>query len=191
MQTLPGVSRLRLLLFALCVAGLFLIANHSAYQGFFTGDDLDNMCNARLMKWSDIGRVLAQPSLSGPNTFRAVGYSYYVVLVRSAGLSYWPYVAGIHAIHLLNVLLLWLLARALGAAYLGAGIAAVFYFLHAAVFDVYWKPMYVVDLLCATFSILVLLAYVRGWLVASLVFFWLALKSKETVILLPLLLVAY
>src|SRR5258708_10578228 len=147
MQTLPGVSRLRLLLFALCVAGLFLIANHSAYQGFFTGDDLDNMCNARLMKGSDIGRVLALPSLSGPNTFRAVGYSYYVVLVRSAGLSYWPYVAGIHAIHLVNVLLLWLLSRALGAAYLGAGVAAVFYFFHPPLFTVYFNPISIVHLL--------------------------------------------
>src|SRR5260370_38209577 len=95
-----------------------------------------------------------------------------------------------HDIHLLNVVLLWLLARALGAAYRGAGVGAVFYFLHAAVFDVYWKPMYVVDLLCATCTLAALLAYVRGWLIPSLVFFWLALKSKETLILLPLLLVA-
>ena len=190
MPALTGVSRNRLLLFALCLTGLFLIANYSAYQGFFTGDDLDNMANARLVKWADIGRVLAQPSLSGPKTFRAVGFSYYVVLVRTASMTYWPYVAGIHVIHLLNVFLLWLLARALGAEYLGAGAAALLYFLHAAVFDAYWKPMYVVDLLCATFTILALLAYVRGWLIPSLLFFWLALKSKETVILLPLVLLA-
>src|SRR5258708_27685076 len=191
MQTLPGVSRLRLVLFTLCVAGLFLIANYFAYQSFFTGDDLDNMANARLVKWADIGRVLTDPAFVGPKTFRAVGFSYYLVLVRFAGMQYWPYVAGIQAIHLLNVLLLWLLARALGAELLGAGAAAVLYVFHAAAFDVYWKSMYVFDLLCATFVIASLLAYVRGWLVPSLVFFWLALKSKESAILLPLVLVAY
>lgn len=191
MQALPGLTRLRLLLFALCVAGLFLIANHSAYKSFFTGDDLDNMANARLLKWADVGRVLVDPSFVGPKTFRAVGYSYYLVLVRSAGMRYWPYVAGIHAIHLLNVLLLWLLARALGAEFLAAGAGAALYVFHAAAFDVYWKPMYVFDLLCATFVVAALLAYVRGWLVPSLVFFWLALKSKESVILLSLVLLAY
>jgi hypothetical protein len=191
MPALSGVSLPRLLLFALCLAGLFLIVNQSAFHSFFTDDDLDNMANARLMKWTDIARVLAVPSLSGPKVFRAVGYSYYVAMVRTAGLTYWPYVAGILAIHLVNVLLLWLLARGLGAEFLGAGAAAVFYFLHAALFDVYWKPMYVVDLLCATFTLAALLAYVSGWLLPSLVFFWLGLKSKESAILLPLVILAY
>src|SRR5260370_18738996 len=91
MQTLPGGSRLRLVLFALCVAGLFLIANYSAYQSFFTDDDLDNMANARLVKWADIGRVLADPSFVGPKTFPAVWCSCFLFLWRSVGLDSWPY----------------------------------------------------------------------------------------------------
>jgi hypothetical protein len=51
--------------------------------------------------------------------------------------------------------------------------------------------MYVFDLMCATFCLLTLLTYIHGPLVLSLVCFWLALKSKELAIFLPIALVAF
>ena len=112
-------------------------------------------------------------------------------MVRAARLRYAPYIAGIQLIHLLNVLLIWLLARALGAEIVGACAAALFYAFHAAAFDVYWKAMYAFDLLCATFTLASLWAYVRGRIVLSVVFFWLSIKSKEVTIFFPLVLAAY
>ena len=188
---LPSPTRRALLAFAAFVAALFLFVNRPAYQSFFAEDDLDNMANARGLKAPDIAYTLARPGVSGEGNFRVGAEIYYWALVRVAGLNYWPYIAGIHAIHLLNVLLIWLLARALGAEIAGACAAALLYAFHAAAFDIYWKSMYIFDLLCATYAIAALLAYVRGRILLSIVLFWLALRSKEVVIFFPVVLAAY
>src|SRR5882672_2446933 len=60
-----------------------------------------------------------------------------------------------------------------------------------AVFDVYWKPMYVFDLFCATFSLLSILLYTRRRYVLSFCAFWLAYKSKELAVMLPAVLACY
>jgi len=52
-------------------------------------------------------------------------------------------------------------------------------------FDAWWKPMYVFDVLCATFSLLGLLLYAYDRWVLALISFWLAYKSKELAIMLP------
>src|SRR5262249_55848787 len=67
----------------------------------------------------------------------------------------------------------------------------VFYAFHAAAFDVYWKPAFVFDLTCSTFVLASFLAYVRGSMIGSLILFWIALKSKESAILFPLVLLAF
>jgi len=51
--------------------------------------------------------------------------------------------------------------------------------------------MYAFDLLCATFTLASMWAYVRGRIVLSVVFFWLSIKSKEVTIFFPLVLAAY
>ena len=169
----------------------FLIANRAAYQGFFSDDDLDNMANAHQAGLADYAVPMLKPSLAENATFRPVAHFYYYVMVRLAGVRFTPYIAGIQFLHLLNVVLIFLLARALGASSIGAGAAALLFAFHAAAVAVYWKPMYVFDLLCATFSLLTIRTYVNGRLAVSLVCFWLALKSKEVAVLLPLVLAAY
>jgi hypothetical protein len=177
--------------FVLALVLFFLWVNRSAYRGFFTDDDLDNLANARGSSLSEFGKALLRPDVGPEGNFRAAAYFYYFVLARTAGTRYIPYVAGIQAIHLLNVALVFLLARALGSQMVGACAAALLFVFHAAALDVYWKAMYVFDLVCATFTLSCLLAYVRGRIVLSVVCFWLALKSKEVPILLPLILAAY
>jgi hypothetical protein len=110
-------------------------------------------------------------------------------------------VAVIHALHLLNVWLLWLLIRRLGATVPAAALACLFFGLHMALFDNFWKPMYVFDILCAAFCLLSLLAWTHSprthslWThsqcLASFIAFWLAYKSKELAVMLPLVLAAY
>src|SRR5262245_61812288 len=106
-------------------------------------------------------------------------------------LDFPKYVFPLHALHLLNVWLIWLIARRLGLSPFAAGAGALFFAFNIVVFDVYWKPMYVFDLLCATFCLSSLLFYMRRWLIASFVMFWLAYKSKELAVMLPFVLAAY
>jgi hypothetical protein len=100
-------------------------------------------------------------------------------------------VAVIHVIHLLNVWLLWLVARRLGAAPVAAGAACAFFAFHMALFDAVWKPMYVFDVACAMFCLLSLLCYSRRQWLLSFAAFWLAYKCKELAVMLPAVLACY
>jgi hypothetical protein len=56
----------------------------------------------------------------------------------------------------------------------------MFFVFSAAAFDAYWKPMYVFDLLCTTFSLASILFYAyRRWIL-SFIAFWLAYKSDSS-----------
>ncbi len=186
-----GTARLWLLGFALVVVALFLIANHGAYHSFFSADDLDNLSQGRTADLDYYGRMLLSPKFGGDTNFRPMAALYYYVMPRVFQLRFGPYVAVIHALHLLNVLLLWLVARSLGASRVGACAGALLFAFHMGVFSVYWAPMYVFDLLCGTFVLLAFLAYLHQKIFLSVICFWLALKSKEVAILLPLGLAAY
>jgi len=63
--------------------------------------------------------------------------------------------------------------------------------LNAVVFDAWWKPMYVFDVLCGTFSLATLLLYAYDRWILSLLVLWLAYKSKELAVMLPVVLVFY
>ena len=84
-----------------------------------------------------------------------------------------------------------MLIRRLGGSPFAASAGSVLFAFHMAVFDVYWKPMYVFDLLCATFCLASMLLWIRGRWVLSFVAFWLAYKSKELAVMLPFVLAAY
>ena len=60
-----------------------------------------------------------------------------------------------------------------------------------ALFDDFWKPMYVFDVLCATFCLLSLWCYASERWVLSFAAFWLAYKSKELAVMLPAVLLAF
>lgn len=173
------------------VATLFLVANRGAYRSFFSDDDLDNLSQGRQVDLLYYGKRLLSPKFGGETNFRPTAALYYYVMPRTFGLRFPPYIAVIHALHLLNMLLVWFVARSLRAPPLGASAAALLFAFHMGTFSVYWAPMYVFDLVCGTCILLSLLTYVNGRLFLSVVFFWLALKSKESAILFPLALAAY
>jgi hypothetical protein len=60
-----------------------------------------------------------------------------------------------------------------------------------ALFDAVWKPMYVFDVLCATFCLASILLYAHARWILSFIAFWLAYKAKELAIMLPVVLVCY
>src|SRR6185369_9449750 len=172
------------------LAVLWVIANRGAYKSYFSDDELDNLSWAPHVSLSDFAAALASPRFMTGN-FRPAGHLYFRLAGPLFGLDFSKYVFPIHALHLLNVALLWMLLRRLGAAPFAAGAGAVLFAFNMAAFDVYWKPMYVFDLLCATFCLASLLLWIARRTVLSFVAFWLAYKSKELAVMLPFVLAAY
>ena len=123
--------------------------------------------------------------------FRAVGFYFFHVTEAQFGLDFPKYVVVIQAIHLLNVWMLWLLLRRLGAQVFPACFAVAFFALDAALFDAVWKPAFIFDLLCATLCLASTLLWIRGRWILSFVLFWLAYQTKELAVMLPLVLVCY
>ena len=120
-----------------------------------------------------------------------MGHYYFHAVEEIAGLNFPVYVAVLQAFHLLNVWLLWLVARRLGAPPFAAAAACLFFGLHMALFDDFWKPMYIFDVLCATFCLLSLWCYASERWVLSFAAFWLAYKSKELAVMLPAVLLVF
>lgn len=174
----------------LAVALLFLIANRGAYQGFFQGDELDSLSWTPQVPIGVYVEDLVSPVYNARN-FRPVGHLYFRIMSRAAGLGFPNYVWPLHLLHLLNVWLLWMVLRSMGASPFAAGAGALFFAFNLAVFDVYWKPMYAFDLFCGAFCLLSLLFWIKRRWVLSFLAFWLAYKSKELAVMLPLVLAGY
>ncbi|HTS48841.1 MAG TPA: hypothetical protein VMH05_12910 [Bryobacteraceae bacterium] len=174
----------------LAAAVLFYFANRAAYKGYFSEDDLDNLTWPTYVGLDVYFHQLLSFTL-GPDIFRPVGDLYYRYLYRAFHLNYVPYVVTIQLIHGLNVMLLFLLLRRLDFSRVAAGTGALFYSFHAAVLEIWWKPMYIFDLLCATLCLISLLLYIRGRWILALLPFWLAYKSKEIAVALPIALLAW
>jgi hypothetical protein len=164
--------------------------NSAAYRGYFQDDEIDNLSWTPYLSPLDFLKGTLTPRFQA-NNFRPVGHYYFHAVEEVAGLEFPVYVTVIHGFHLLNVWLLWLVARRLGAGTVASASACLFFGLHMALFDDLWKPMYVFDVLCATFSLLSLWCYARERWVWSFAAFWLAYKSKELAVMLPAVLAAY
>lgn len=188
---LSTATKIALCVFFVALAIFFLHANRGAYHSFFSDDDFDHMGNAREADAPYYLRALALPRLGGEVTFRAAAHAYYWIMVRTADIDIQKYIAGIHAIHLVNTGLVFWLAMMLGAAPAAACGAALLFTFSMATFDVFWNTMYIFELACTTFILASMLCYLGGRLILSLIFFWLALKSKEIAIALPVVLLAY
>jgi hypothetical protein len=182
-------KRSGLLLFV-AFAALFLTVNRDAYRGYFQDDEIDNLSWAPYLGPLDFLKGAVTPRFQA-NNFRPVGHYYFHAVEEIAGLNFPVYVAVLHAFHLLNVWLLWLVARRLGAGRFAAAAACLFFGLHMALFDDFWKPMYVFDVLCATFCLLSVWCYANERWVLSFAAFWLAYKSKELAVMLPVVLLAF
>jgi len=168
----------------------FFIANRAAYQGFFTGDELDNLSWTPHVPLADFAKDLVNPVYNARN-FRPLGHLYFRIMSRAYGLDFRKYLLPLHLLHLLNVWLLWIVLRNLGASPFAASAGALFFAFHMAVFDVYWKPMYAFDLFCAAFCLLSFLFWIKRRWVLSFLAFWLAYKSKELAVMLPAVLACY
>lgn len=177
-------------LIALALVLAFLGVSRTAYKGYFDPDDLDNIGWTRGTGAAAFATGLVTPRFYQQN-FRPAGHFYYWMMGRLAGLNYAPYLAVLQMLHAISIILLWLLLRSLKFDPWQAAAGALLFVCHMGLFEVYWKPMYVFDVLCGLFSLLCLLAYVRRRWILSFVCLWLAYKSKELAVMLPVALAWY
>jgi len=175
---------------ALAIALAFIILNLRAYDGFFQDDEIDTLSWSPSRHLSEYVIAFLKPTFDVSN-FRPVGHIYYLLMGRAFGLDFPPYVTPLFVIHLLNAALLFLLLRRISIGQWAALAGTAFFTLSASAFDVYWKPMYVFDLLCATFALASMLLYTQRRWILSFVAFWCAYKAKEIAVTLPLVLLAY
>lgn len=183
----------RRLLVGLTAASLaiaFGLVFHGAYRGYFQDDEIDTLSWAPELSSIEYAKAFFTPRYL-ENNFRPVGHWYFHEFGRMFGLSFSRYVISIQVFHLLNIWLIWLICKRMGASDAGAFAGAMFFAFHPAVFEIYWKPMYVYDELCTTFCLISFLAWLHDKWVISLVAFWLAYKSKELAVMLPFVMILY
>jgi hypothetical protein len=184
--------RNKLLLTALLLTALILFwtTNHGAYRNYFQADSLDNLGLAHAIGWDSILKPLVVPTVPADN-FRPVGMIFLKLMSNTAGLRFPPYIAALQILHLINAFLVYLLLRKLDLSVLASATGVLFFAFHMALFSVLWEPMFVFDLLCGLFCLLSLLTYMNGHWIASFFLFWLAYRSKENAIMLPVVLAAW
>jgi len=172
------------------LTGLFLLVNRASYKGYFQDDELDTLSWAPRIAPADYLKGALTPRFL-PNNFRPVGHFYFYEAGHHFDLDFSKYIALLQLIHVLNFWLLWLVAQKLRAPPVAALLACLFFAFHMALFDAFWKPMYVYDVLCATFCLLSLLFWTQRRWVLSFAAFWLAYKAKELGVMMPAVLACY
>jgi len=171
-------------------AVLFFFINRAAYKGYFSDDDLTNLGWPTFVGNDVFVNGLITPKFD-PSNFRPAAFLYYRYMGRTFKLHYTPYVAVLQALHILNAILLFFILRRLDLPSIAAWTGALFYVFSAVAMEAYWKPMYVFDLMCATFCLATMLLYIRGRWILAVPMMWLAYKSKEMAVMLPVALLAH
>ncbi len=174
----------------LLLATIFILWNRQSYRGYFQTDEIDNVSWTPYTNAIDYLKTAVSPRFQ-PNNFRPVGHFFFREASLVFGLAFWKYVAVIHVFHLLNVWLIWIVVRRLGSPPIAAGASCALFALHMALLEAVWMPMYVFDVLCATFCLLSLLCYIERRWVLSFICYWIAYRSKELAVMLPLVFAAY
>ena len=171
------------------VLTLFVVFNKSAFHSYFSDDDCSNLALARFAPWHTLPYSLFTLALLA--VYRPVGVIYYKILESTAGFHFAAYIAVLQLLHLATALMLWVFLRRLGLRPLPAALGCAFFTLHMSTIPAYWKPMYAFEVLCGFGVIAALLLYQQGRFFLSLLCAFLAFKSKEVELMLPVVLFLY
>lgn len=145
-----------------------LVEHRNARFGYFEDDDLSTSTWGRTLQLDQC--ALNTLALKYPAAYRSpTGYFYYGLLLKTVGYRYTPWIVTLHAIDIVNLLLLWLILIRIGVGDLPAAVGCIFFSTSLAVFDAWWKPMFVYDVLATTFALASILAYLyRRWVLSFL-----------------------
>lgn len=187
MQTGRPAVRAALLIAIMAMA---VVANHDSYRSYFENDDFGTLNWARVTRFHEY--VTNLPCLKYPcQQSRPTGFMLYGALWSMAKLNYTPWALAMLAIGLLNVALLWRSLRLLEFDEIATALGCLVFVAARALFDGWWKPMFIYDVLSTTFALLMLIAYIHKRWVLSFIALWLAMRTKEIAILLPAVLLCY
>jgi hypothetical protein len=179
-----------------------------AWFWFFSWDGLrahfspDDMMNIDSFYWTPgWRRLLVSQFLLWRGYYRPMGGLFYLPILSGWGLNPLPYHVALSVVLLLNVWLVYRLARLLGAEWPAAALAALVACYHAGLSNLYYNTAFVYDALCGCFYFGALLYYVRIRAAGrfpgarqTVIFAALlacALNSKEMALTLPAALLAY
>jgi hypothetical protein len=133
--------------------------------------------------------------------YRPMAACFYLPLLRCFGLNPYPFHVALLALHLVNLGLLYRLARRIGTERIPAWIATLVVSYHVGLSWLYYNTAYIYDILAFTFFLASFLVYARArergtawrWrdFAAVLAFYLAALDSKEMAVTLPAILLAY
>ncbi len=180
------------------IAGWFFGNAWRGLTEFFSGDDMMNLYRA----WDFPPRHLIVANLTPFNkVYRPAGAVFYRVLYDLFGLHPLPFRIAIYCLLLVNIALLYWLAKLLsGSTEIGI-LAALIGAYHNRVMNIYVYGGTIYDILCFTFYVLAACVYIRarqagdfmGWRSSALFLALnvLALNSKEMAATLPVVLLAY
>jgi hypothetical protein len=176
-------------LLLVAILALFITFNKAAFQSYFSDDDFSNLALVHFLPWRALPTSIFTPALIA--NVRPLGVVLYKILDITAGFHFAVYVAVLQLLHVSTALMLWFLLRRLGFRSISAALGFAFFLLHMSTLPAYWKPMYLFDVLCGFWVMAALLFYRANRFFLSLLCAWLAFKSKEMELMLPVVLLLY
>jgi hypothetical protein len=192
------LRHLKLIVVIAAIAGWFFANAWRGLTEFFSGDDMMNLYHA----WDFPLRHLIVANLTPFNkVYRPAGAVFYRVLYDIFGLHPVPFRIAIYCLLLVNIALIYWLAKLLsGSTEIGI-LAALIGAYHNRVMSIYIYGGNIYDILCFTFYVLAACVYIRArrggasmsWRSFALFIALnvLALNSKEMAATLPVVLLAY
>src|ERR1039458_2202032 len=193
-----GIGHWRKPAFALLILTYFLYFNWNGLWARFAADDMMNMVGC----WRPApARLLLDALLPWHGAFRPMAGLFYLPLHHFFGLNPLPYHAGMLAILLGNLYVVYRFALRIGCGELQAGLATLILAYHAGLSMLYYNTSFIYDVLCFAFYMGAFLCYarvraqgrlLRGSDTALVMGLYLcALDSKEMALTLPIMLLAY
>jgi len=176
-----------------------LILLLSSLRSYFRADDFAHLLSIRYETSEDIARLVTKPEFTG--FFRPVVKLFFLVNYSISGLNAWTYIAGSVAIFVVDVYVYYWFVRAVSRDAFQAEGAVLLLVLqmNTYLYAVNWIGA-VSNVLAALFVMTSVLFYIRsmsigsfGWFAyaMSVISFSLGLLSKESCVVIPLILMAY
>jgi len=173
---------------ALFLAAWFLSRAWRGLFVYFQGDDMMNTYQAWLLPW---WKVLAANLTPFTTVYRPFGSLYYKAAYSVFGFHPLGFRVVTYSFMLLNIALMYRLARLITGSTAVAALTALLGSYHPRLMDLFLNNGTVYDVLACTFVLLALCSYVRAKPVWFLVSFVVALNSKEMAAAVPLILLVY
>jgi hypothetical protein len=183
---------------AVVITAMPLWLARAGLRAYFTGDDMMNLYGCWIKPWGDL--LFANVMYWSP-FYRPAGGLFYRGIFALFGFDPLPFRIACYGIMIVNLVLLYALARRLSGSYGTGLLAALVASYHGYFIDLYYNTGTIYDLACFLFYAGALVVYVRGRAegrplslrrsCAVAVLFVCALNSKEMAVTLPLAIALY